>query len=113
MSKYSICLDPKAVKKIIKNISQNNQAKTPSHFFLQLKRLPALQPPPLRQVILLLPVVHQEPAVDQASVEDPLARQLEDLEKGGEKDHFAVHLVLEAPFSLGRGFGLFAPKTHA
>ena len=25
-----------------------------------------------------------------------------ELQKGGPKDHFAIHLVLEAPFSLGR-----------
>ena len=34
------------------------------------------------------------------------------VEKGGAKGHFAVYLVLEAPFSLGRGYGIFASKAQ-
>ena len=30
------------------------------------------------------------------------------LEKGGPKDHFAIYLVVQAPFSLGRGW-LYLP----
>ena len=35
------------------------------------------------------------------------------IEKAAPKDHFAIYLVLQAPFSLGRVLNLFAPKGHA
>ena len=49
-------------------------------------------------------------AAQWAAVQRPV---LHLLEKGAEKDRFAVYLVLEALFFSGCGLGRFAPERQA